>query len=87
VAVVLTLVTNKNTYTQKEQYKNTVNTSTHVTKTPTHIYMILWQNLIPTWRMRSSNAKKYRYMCQAGVRMNLLYAAYIKSCYNENEIV
>jgi len=36
VAVVLTLVTNKNKYTQKKQYKNTVNTITHITKTPTH---------------------------------------------------
>jgi len=36
VAVVLTLVTNKNKYTLRKQYKNTVNTSTHITKTPTY---------------------------------------------------
>jgi hypothetical protein len=46
VAVVLTLVQTKqirinihkrnNTKTQYKQYKNTVNTSTHITKTPTH---------------------------------------------------
>jgi len=35
VAVVLTLVTNKNKYTKTEQYKNTVNRSTHITKIPT----------------------------------------------------
>ena len=37
VAIVLTLVTNKNKYTEKKQYKNTVNTSTHITKTPTQL--------------------------------------------------
>ena len=36
MAVVLTLVTNENKYTKTKQYKNTVNTSTHITKTPTH---------------------------------------------------
>jgi hypothetical protein len=36
VAVVLTLVTNKNKYAETKQYKNTVNTSTHITRTPTH---------------------------------------------------
>jgi len=36
VAVVLKLVTNKNKYTSTKQYKNTVNTSTRITKTPTH---------------------------------------------------
>ena len=43
VAVVLTLVTNKNKYTYKKQYKNTIqiikntiSTSMHITKTPTH---------------------------------------------------
>jgi len=36
VALVLTLVTNKNKYTQTKQYKNTVNTRTYITKTPTH---------------------------------------------------
>ena len=36
MAVVLTLVTNKNKYTQTKEYKNTVNTSTYITKTPTH---------------------------------------------------
>ena len=29
--------TNKNKYTWKKQYKNTVNTSTHITKTPTQL--------------------------------------------------
>jgi hypothetical protein len=37
VAVVLTLVTNKNKYTQKKRYKNTINTSTHIIKTPTQL--------------------------------------------------
>jgi len=37
VTVVLTLVTNKNKYTKRKQYKNTVNTSTHITKTPTQL--------------------------------------------------
>jgi len=32
VAVVLTVVTNKNKYTKTEQYKNPRNTSTHITK-------------------------------------------------------
>ena len=36
VAVVLTLVTNKNKYTWMKQYKKTVNTSTHSTKTSTN---------------------------------------------------
>jgi hypothetical protein len=36
VATVLTPLTNKNKYTQMKQHKNTVNTSTHITKTPTH---------------------------------------------------
>ena len=39
VAVVLTLVTNKNKYI-KETIKNTVNTSKHVTKPP--IYNVIW---------------------------------------------
>jgi len=37
VAVVLTPVTNKNKYTQTKQYKNTVNISTHITRTPTQL--------------------------------------------------
>ena len=37
VAVVLTLVTNKNKYTYTRQYKNTVHTSTHIIKTPTQL--------------------------------------------------
>jgi hypothetical protein len=37
VAVVLTLVTNRNKYTHKKHYKNTVNTSTYMTKTPTQL--------------------------------------------------
>jgi hypothetical protein len=37
VAVVLTLVTNKSKYTYKKQHKNTVHTSTHITKTPTQL--------------------------------------------------
>jgi len=37
VAVVLTLVTNKNKYTYTKQYKNAVNTSTHITKTRTQL--------------------------------------------------
>ena len=36
MAVILTQVTNKNKYTHTKQHKNTVNTSTHITKTPTH---------------------------------------------------
>jgi NMD protein affecting ribosome stability and mRNA decay len=36
VAVVLTLVTNNNKYTLTKKYKNTVNTITLTTKTPTH---------------------------------------------------
>jgi hypothetical protein len=36
VAVVLKLVTNENIYTLTRQYKNTVNISTHITKTHTH---------------------------------------------------
>jgi hypothetical protein len=37
VAVVLTLVTNKNKYAETKQYKNTINTSTHIIKTPTQL--------------------------------------------------
>jgi hypothetical protein len=37
VIVVHTLVTNKNKYTEKRQYKNAVNTSTHITKTSTQL--------------------------------------------------
>ena len=37
VAVALTPVTNNYQYTQKKQYKNTVNISTHITKTPTQL--------------------------------------------------
>ena len=37
MAVVLTLVTSKNKYTSTKQYRNTVNTSTHITKTPTQL--------------------------------------------------
>jgi len=34
MAIVLTLLTNKNKYTEKQEYKNTVNTITHITQTP-----------------------------------------------------
>ena len=37
MAIVLTLVTNSKKYTKKKQYKHTVNTSTHITKTPTQL--------------------------------------------------
>jgi hypothetical protein len=36
-SVVLTLVTNKNNYTEKKQYKNTAHKITHITKTPTQL--------------------------------------------------
>ena len=35
MAIILTLVTNKDIHKTK-QYKNTANTSTHITKRPTH---------------------------------------------------
>jgi len=44
VAVVLTLVTNKNKYTKTKQYKNTAHTSTHITKTSTHTHIHILQN-------------------------------------------
>ena len=51
VAAIRTLVTNKNKHTSRKQYKNTVqriqntvNTSTHITKTPTHTHTHTLQN-------------------------------------------
>ena len=37
MSVVLTIVTNKNKYTENKQYKNTVHKITHITKTPTQL--------------------------------------------------
>ena len=72
VAVVLSLITNKNKYTQAKQYKNTVqriqntvNTSTHITKTPTHTHTHTLQNQLkqPQYKIHtkrnSHNTIKY----------------------------
>jgi len=70
VAVVLTLVTNKNKYICKgnntkntvQTIKNTVNTSTYITKTPTHTHIhtlqyktTTTQDIYEGWNFNSGN--------------------------------